>query len=171
MALQVATAQLAADLQLQLPLINATALLERFARDLGMPQVSSAPSWTVHPAIGRAACELCCPLCSHRPLSCMQVVVPAAAMVTEIHCSQGCALQMMTGASSQPHAHVMAALVVAVKLLYGLDGVTRRLPAGVPPPPDWLAWAAAALRHASQPSLTSLLSSEVSFWHSASLLP
>eukprot|EP00887_Chlorella_sp_A99_P004430 scaffold30.g4430.t1 len=47
----------------------------------------------------------------------------------------------------QPHpwAMLMAVLLVSLKLCYGLDGRGREAPPGLPPPPDWLAWAAAQL--------------------------
>ncbi|GAB4816552.1 hypothetical protein N2152v2_003598 [Parachlorella kessleri] len=42
---------------------------------------------------------------------------------------------------AQAHTHAMALLLVAVKLLYGLDGRRREVVEGLPPPPDWLHWA------------------------------
>ena len=42
--------------------------------------------------------------------------------------------------------------VSALKLLYGLDGLRRGpLPQGVPPPPNWQAWAAAAFARIADP--------------------
>lgn len=90
-----------------------------------------------------------------------QVVVPIAVRIAEIELGQSCAFQLVAGASSMPHAHVMAVLVVTLKLLYGLDGQTRRLPEGLPPPPVWLEWAQEAIRRAPKPSLVRLLPGEV----------
>ena len=94
-----------------------------------------------------------------------QEVAHAAAGIAEIEYFQGCAFQLMAGASSIPHAHVMAILVVTLKLFYGLDGQTRRLPSGLPPPPDWLRWAEEAIRRAPQPSLIRFLPGQASSPH------
>ena len=85
-----------------------------------------------------------------------QFVVPIAVRIASIEGSQSCAFQLVSGASSLPHAHVMAVLVVTLKLLYGLDGQTRRLPEGLAPPPVWLQWAEEAIRRAPKPSLVRL---------------
>ena len=99
----------------------------------------------------------------------MQAVVPAAVRIAEVHYAPSCALQLMGGASSQPLAHLMAALVVALKLLYGLDGQARRLPEGLPAAPHWLRWAQQAIRRAPRPSIASLAPNEASR-HPAGLL-
>ena len=88
--------------------------------------------------------------------------MPAAVRIAEVQYGPSCAFQLMAGASSQPLAHLMAALVVALKLLYGLDGQARRLPEGVPPPPNWLHWAQQAARRAPNPSIPTLVPSEAS---------
>ena len=71
-------------------------------------------------------------------------------------------LALRIGPAAQPHAQLLAALVVALKLLYGLDGRPRRLPSGVPPPPpDWMSWASRAVTRAPQPSTFALDPAEV----------
>lgn len=39
----------------------------------------------------------------------------------------------------------MAVLVVTIKILYGLDGLPRATPEGLPAAPQWTQWAASAL--------------------------
>ena len=46
---------------------------------------------------------------------------------------------------TSPYIHVMAVLVVAVKLMYGLDGLPRARPEGLPAAPHWAKWAESAL--------------------------
>lgn len=86
--------------------------------------------------------------------------MPAAVRIAEVHYAPSCAFQLMGGASSQPLAHLMAVLLVTLKLLYGLDGQARCLPEGVPQPPHWLRWAQQAVRRAPKPSILSLAPSE-----------
>ena len=86
-----------------------------------------------------------------------QAVALAAVDIAEIYYSQGCHFQLILGASSLPYAYVIAALVVTLKLFYGLDGQVRRLTAGLQPPPEnWHLWTA------MKPSIISLVPSEVS---------
>ncbi len=48
--------------------------------------------------------------------------------------------------------HILCLQVVALKLLYGLDGRQPQvLPPGVAAPPDWQAWAAAAYERIADP--------------------
>ena len=46
---------------------------------------------------------------------------------------------------TSPYIYVMAVLVVTIKVLYGLDGLPRATPAGLPAAPQWTEWAASAL--------------------------
>ena len=52
---------------------------------------------------------------------------------------------------TSPHIYVMAVLVVAIKILYGLDGLPRTRPEGLPAAPEWSKWAESALRRLQGP--------------------
>ncbi|DBA85800.1 TPA: hypothetical protein ACH3X1_005353 [Trebouxia sp. C0004] len=52
---------------------------------------------------------------------------------------------------SSPYNYVMAILVVTIKVLYGLDGVPRPAPLGLPGAPHWTQWAESALQHLQGP--------------------
>ena len=91
-----------------------------------------------------------------------QAVVPVAERLAWIHLAPRGLLALRLDPAAQPHAQLLATLIVALKLLYGLDGRPRRLPDSVPPPPpDWMTWAAQAVARAPQPSSLSLKPAEV----------
>lgn len=46
---------------------------------------------------------------------------------------------------TSPHIYVMAVLIVAIKTVYGLDGLPRTQPEGLPAAPQWSQWADSAL--------------------------
>ena len=46
---------------------------------------------------------------------------------------------------TSPYMYVMAVLIVAIKILYGLDGVPRPRPEGLPAAPHWSEWAESAV--------------------------
>ena len=46
---------------------------------------------------------------------------------------------------TSPYIYLMAVLVVAIKVLYGLDGLPRNTPLGLPDAPPWTQWAQSAL--------------------------
>ena len=52
---------------------------------------------------------------------------------------------------TSPYIHVMAVLIVTIKVLYGLDGIPRQLPPGLPPGPKWPKWAESALSRLQGP--------------------
>ena len=92
----------------------------------------------------------------------LQAVVPVAEHLAWIHLAPRGLLALRLGPAAQPHAQLLTTLVVALKLLYGLDGHSRRLPDGVPPPPpDWMTWAARAIASAPQPSSLAVDAAEV----------
>ncbi|DBB06941.1 TPA: hypothetical protein ACH3X3_009592 [Trebouxia sp. C0006] len=52
---------------------------------------------------------------------------------------------------TSPYIYTMAVLVVTIKVLYGLDGVPRPAPLGLPGAPQWTQWAESALQHLQGP--------------------
>ena len=52
---------------------------------------------------------------------------------------------------TSPYIYAMAALIVTIKVLYGLDGIPRRPPPGLPAGPNWTTWAQSALDHLQGP--------------------
>ena len=52
---------------------------------------------------------------------------------------------------TSPYIHTMAVLVVTIKVLYGLDGVPRPAPLGLPGAPQWTQWAESALQQLQGP--------------------
>jgi len=52
---------------------------------------------------------------------------------------------------TSPYIFVMAVLIVTIKVLYGLDGIPRPAPLGLPPGPEWTTWAESALDHLQGP--------------------
>lgn len=52
---------------------------------------------------------------------------------------------------TSPYIYVMAVLIVAIKILYGLDGLPRNRLEGVPAAPDWCKWAESALHRLQGP--------------------
>lgn len=52
---------------------------------------------------------------------------------------------------TSPYIYVMAVLVVAIKILYGLDGVQRPRPEGLRAAPHWSKWAESALHRLQGP--------------------
>ena len=46
---------------------------------------------------------------------------------------------------TSPYIYLVAVLLVAIKLVYGLDGVAKPKPEGLPAAPDWVKWAESAL--------------------------
>ena len=46
---------------------------------------------------------------------------------------------------TSPYIYIMAVLIVAIKVLYGLDGLHRPAPLGLPAAPTWLQWAQSVL--------------------------
>ncbi len=73
--------------------------------------------------------------------------MPIAAELHWVHVAGTPSARLSGDAFEQPHCHLMAALAVAARLCYQLDGGGRaaRGPGVPPPPPDWQAWAAGAL--------------------------
>jgi hypothetical protein len=76
-----------------------------------------------------------------------QALVPIAAELHWVHVAGTPSARLSGDAFAQPHCHLMAALALAARLCYRLDGGARaaRVPGVPPPPPDWQAWAAGAL--------------------------
>jgi hypothetical protein len=135
---------LASALGLQLPPVNGEALLRRAALELGVPPAvcgCAQQLLRVH-LVGRAALEL-----------------PRGRL------KAGAGGERAADAAS-PYAAVMAWLLVAAKVMYGIGATsgsrgsgnwpaegspgacaaTSALPGAPPPPPSWTHWAAAALR-------------------------
>ena len=52
---------------------------------------------------------------------------------------------------TSPYIYVMAVLVVAIKILYGLDGLPRGVLEGLPAAPEWYQWAESALHRLQGP--------------------
>jgi len=73
--------------------------------------------------------------------------VPVAAELHWVHVAGTPSARLSGDAFEQPHCHLMAALAVAARLCYRLDGGghAARVAGVPPPPPDWQAWAAGAL--------------------------
>jgi hypothetical protein len=72
------------------------------------------------------------------------VLYHAALELTKVHLLHSPLLSIKETASGQvvnPYVSLVAMLLMAAKLLYGLDGRPRQLLPGVPPPPPWLEWA------------------------------
>jgi hypothetical protein len=88
------------------------------------------------------------------------VLYHAALELAQAHLLLGPMLSIHAAASGQsvdPYAHLAAALLMAAKLLYGLDGSPRQQLPGVPPAPPWLEWAQRVTAgscpgHSEQPS-------------------
>ena len=52
---------------------------------------------------------------------------------------------------TSPYIYVMAVLIVAIKTLYGLDGLPRSRPEGLPAAPEWSQWAESAVHRLQGP--------------------
>ncbi len=64
--------------------------------------------------------------------------------LTKVHLLHSPLLSIRETDSGQvvnPYVSLVTMLLMAAKLLYGLDGRPRKLLPGVPPPPPWLDWA------------------------------
>ena len=59
---------------------------------------------------------------------------------------------------TSPYIYAMAVLIVAIKILYGLDGLARPAPEGLPAAPEWTDWAESALDRLQGPLHPSPLS-------------
>lgn len=52
---------------------------------------------------------------------------------------------------TSPYIYVMAVLIVAIKILYGLDDLPRTRPEGLPAAPPWPKWAESAVQRLQGP--------------------
>ena len=52
---------------------------------------------------------------------------------------------------TSPYIYTMAVLIVSIKVLYGLDGLPRPTPLGLPAAPTWLQWAESVLERLQGP--------------------
>lgn len=132
-------ARMATGLELRLPSPNAGLLLERFTLDLDLPTV-------------RHFIQMPSPACAAwiKPLprhgqgwdwGFMQALATAALELYRLHREGWSDMRLERRAQCNPFAQLMALLVAAMKLVYGLDGQPRSPPAHLPPVPNWQAWA------------------------------
>lgn len=92
-----------------------------------------------------------------------QALLPVAADLFWVHKGGTPHAQLQDVEHLQPYAHLMAVVVVAARLCYQLDGSGTVHVPGLPPPPDWQAWAMQALAGLRRQSNFPIAAAEVAF--------
>ncbi|KAL0039320.1 hypothetical protein WJX79_003263 [Trebouxia sp. C0005] len=113
-------AEMAADLELKLPPLNAPLVFQRTILELAMPQALIAPALALF-------------RCYREGTIYMRL------------------FETDNRTWTSPYIYTMAVLIVTIKVLYGLDGIPRPAPLGLPGAPQWAQWAESALQHLQGP--------------------
>ena len=161
------SAQTASQIQMRLPPINAPALIVRFSQELHIPQVCAVRAFAMcQPllATSHEGCQLPSSwwmlqrfivsdngwLAHRGRVDLLQEVAGVALQMFEVHLAGTPQMRLQDDIHMHPHSHIMAVVIVAIKLVYGLDAEDAQ--GSTDHALDWQSWANAVVGSSRGPT-------------------